>query len=145
MFPLEATNPAKAALEQVKAQKALEEEAAKVKEEETVAPVKEEPAIKETIEVKTTTSLDDLEKELESAKEKKTKSGSKLKRPRKITEEEVKREVTKPAVQAVPVYTDEELSAIEEEESNLDYDDIDESDIDDEYSEYDQYYDDDGK
>lgn len=145
MFPLEATNPAKAALEQVKAQKALEEEASKVKEEETVAPVKEEPVTKETIEVKTTTSLDDLEKELESAKEKKTKSGSKLKRPRKITEEEVKREVTKPAVQAVPVYTDEELSAIEEEESNLDYDDIDESDIDDEYSEYDQYYDDDGK
>ena len=37
------------------------------------------------------------------------------------------------------------LRAIEEEESNLDYDDIDESDIDDEYSEYDQYYDDDGK
>ena len=67
------------------------------------------------------------------------------KSPRKITGEEVKREVTKPVVQAVPVYTDEELSAIEEEESNLDYDDIDESDIDDEYSEYDQYYDDDGK
>lgn len=145
MFPLEATNPAKAALEQVKAQKALEEEASKVKEEETVASVKEESVTKQTIEVKTTTSLDDLEKELESAKEKKTKSGSKLKRPRKITEEEVKREVTKPVVQAVPVYTDEELSAIEEEESNLDYDDIDESDIDDEYSEYDQYYDDDGK
>lgn len=142
MFPAEAINPAKAALEQVKAQKKAEEEAAKVKAEtpatETVEPVKE------TIEVKTTTSLDDLEKELESAKEKKTKSGSKLKRPRKITEDEVKREVAKPAVPTMPIYTDEELSEIEEEE-NDDFDDMDESDIDDEYNEYDQYYDDDGK
>lgn len=138
MFPVEAINPAKAALAQVMAQKKAEEEAAKKASEnkESVSP---------TIEVKTTTSLDDLEKELESAKEKKTKSGSKMKRPRKITEDEVKREVSKPTLPTMPVYTEEELSQIEKEE-NSDYDDLDsDEDIDEDYSEYDQYYDDDGK
>ncbi|HBM70894.1 MAG TPA: hypothetical protein DD377_06100 [Firmicutes bacterium] len=138
MFPAEAINPAKAALAQVMAQKKAEEEAAKKASE-------NKESVTQTIEVKTTTSLDDLEKELESAKEKKTKSGSKMKRPRKITEDEVKREVSKPTIPTMPVYTDEELSQIEEEE-NSDYDDLDsDEDIDEDYSEYDQYYDDDGK
>ena len=128
-FPEEATNPAAAALAELN----------KKKEE----PVKEEPQ-----DVKTTTTLSDLEKELEEAKEKKTKPAAKSKRPRKITEEEVKREPAspaKPAVPTMPVYTDEELSEIEEEDiHNGDFDDT-EDDIEDDFSEYDRYYDDDGK
>lgn len=128
-FPEEAANPAAAALAELN----------KKKEE----PVKEEPQ-----DVKTTTTLSDLEKELEEAKEKKTKPAAKSKRPRKITEEEVKREPAspaKPAVPTMPVYTDEELSEIEEEDiHNGDFDDT-EDDIEDDFSEYDRYYDDDGK
>ena len=128
-FPSEAINPAAAALAELN----------KKKEE----PVKEEPQ-----DVKTTTTLSDLEKELEEAKEKKTKPVAKSKRPRKITEEEVKREPASPAKPAgptMPVYTDEELSEIEEEDiHNGDFDDT-EDDIEDDFSEYDRYYDDDGK
>ena len=127
-FPEEAVNPAAAALAELNKQK-------------------EEPAKEEPQDVKTTTTLSDLEKELEEAKEKKTKPAAKSKRPRKITEEEVKREPAspaKPTVPTMPVYTDEELSEIEEEDiHNGDFDDADE-DIDD-FSEYDRYYDDDGK
>ena len=127
-FPTSAINPAAAAMKAMAAQKAAEEAAAKAKEEEEA----------KATEVKTTTTLSDLEKELESAKEKKTKSANKNKRPRKITEEEVAHEPAKPAVPTMPVYTEEELSEIEKEEQEDLYD----GDLDEDYSEYDDYYDD---
>ncbi len=127
-FPTSAINPAAAAMKAMAAQKAAEEAAAKAKEEEET----------KATEVKTTTTLSDLEKELESAKEKKTKSASKNKRPRKITEEEVAHEPAKPAVPTMPVYTEEELSEIEKEEQE----DLYEGDVEEDYSEYDDYYDD---
>jgi hypothetical protein len=68
--------------------------------------------------VHTTTTLSDLEKELEAAKEKKTQPASKFRRPRKITEEEVKHATPsgKPG-EAMPVYTEEELAALAKEEA----------------------------
>lgn len=156
-FPVEAMNPAAAALALAKAQ---DEAARKAAEEAELAKENEEVAVEEPVEtvkeeveeekplttdVKTTTTLSSLEAELESAKEKKTHSSSKNKRPRKITEEEVKRDVVRPAVDAMPVYTEEELKQIEEEESDLDMDYYDsEEDIEEEYNEYNDYYDDDG-
>ncbi|MDY6429720.1 MAG: transcription termination factor NusA [Bacilli bacterium] len=149
-FPLEAMNPAAAALALAKAQDAArkaEEEAARKAEEEAKL-AKEEAAEKEEeispTEVRTTTTLSSLEAELESAKEKKAASAPKAKRPRKITEEEVKHEPVKPAIDAIPVYTDEELKQIEDEEADIEdfYDS--EEDIDQDYSEYEEYYDDDG-
>lgn len=135
-FPASAMNPAAAALA---ADRAAKEAAAKAAEEAANAPT--------TTTVHTTTTLDALEKELEEAKEKKTKSSVKSKRPRKITEEEVSRDVTPtpvtPVVPAVPVYTEEEISQIESEEAEEAYDDaID--DVEEDYSDYDDYYDDDG-
>ncbi len=130
-FPSEAINPAAAALAAARAA----DEARKAAEEKK----EEEPR-----EVKTTTTLSDLEKELEASKEKKVRSAAKAKRPRKITEEEVKHEsVVKPAVNAMPVYTEEELSQMELEETqdNDVYDDEDV--IDEDYNEYEEYYDDD--
>ena len=92
--------------------------------------------------------MSDLEKELESANEKKSKPVLKGRRPRKITEEEVKNtaapaadESIAPAINAMPIYSEEEMEAIAKEEAeaaeNASYDD----DID--YEDYDQYYDDD--
>lgn len=137
-FPLEATNPAAAALRAVELAK---QQAAKAAEEEAVAPEAEEQPVK--TDVKTTTTLADLEAGLNASRDKKPASQSK-KRPRKITEDEVKHDVAptvSSTVNAMPVYTEEELSEIEAEENAV-YDDVDD-DVD--YSEYDQYYDDDGK
>ena len=134
-FPASAVNPAAAALA---ADKAAREAAAKAAEEAS------QPTA-----VHTTTTLDALEKELEEAKEKKTKSSVKSKRPRKITEEEVSREVAPstpvtPVVPTVPVYTEEEMAQIESEEAEEAYNDaID--DVDEDYSDYDDYYDDDNQ
>ncbi|MCR5348992.1 MAG: transcription termination factor NusA [Bacilli bacterium] len=128
-FPASAVNPAAAALA---AERAAKE--AKLKEEQEAA---------QPTNVTTTTTLEDLEKELESAKEKKTKSALKSKRPRKITEEEVSHETTvKPAVPTMPVYTEEELSQIESEEAEA-FDDNNGDYEEEDYSEYDDYYDDD--
>jgi transcription termination/antitermination protein NusA len=73
--------------------------------------------------VHTTTTLESLEKELESAKEKKTVPTTKYKRPRKITEDEV--EHVKPTDAAVsgsastlPIYSQEELDQIAQEEND---------------------------
>lgn len=108
---------------------------------------KPEP-VKEIVhaEVKTTKSLQELEEELEKAKSKpvtSTRGTPKAKRPHKITEEEVERvkpsEVT-PAVDAMPIYSQEELDQIEQEESmNADLDNMDE---DEDLDQYDSYYDD---
>ncbi len=111
---------------------------------EVVAPVSA-PVIDEKKEVTTTTTLSDLEAQLEASKEKKTRPAKKG-RPRKITEEEVKRETTvKPTTNenAMPVYTEEELARIEEEEADVYDGDIEsDEDIDQDYADYDQYYDD---
>ena len=109
------------------------------------APAAEKPA-KPVVhtEVKTTTTLEDLEKELSEKKDEPIRrGGEKKRRPRRISEEEVER--VKPSempANVLPIYSDEELAEIEAEESeeSLD-DDIDESD----YDQYDSYYDDDGK
>lgn len=142
-FPAEAANPVAAALAAMKRQ--AEEEAKLASEK----PAEEAPAEKQPEEIvhqeiQTTTTLSDLEAQLEASKEKKTRPAKKG-RPRKITEEEVKREVVKPSVSdnAMPVYTEEELAKIEEEEADNNYDaDIEsDEDIDQDYADYDQYYD----
>ncbi len=118
---------------------------------ETVAPVvkEEEPAkVVEHAEVKTTKSLSELEEELEKAKSKpaatSTRGNPKAKRPHKITEEEVERvkssDVT-PAVDAMPIYSQEELEQIEQEENMSN--DLDNMDEDEDLDQYDSYYDDD--
>ena len=137
-FPSEAINPAAAALAAIAAaeeqRKAREAAAAQAEE----AQPEEEPSFSE---VKTTTTLSDLEKELESSKERKAKTPTKAKRPRKISEEEVAHEPVKPAVPQMPVYTEEELSQMALEEEDVDYGPTDEE-IEEEYAEYDDYYDD---
>lgn len=112
---------------------------------EPVAPVEKEIV---HAEVKTTKSLQELEQELEKAKSKpvSTHGTPKAKRPHKITEEEVehvKTEPVAPAVDAMPIYSQEELDQIEQEENeNLDLDLMDD---DEDLDQYDSYYDDDGK
>ncbi|MCI2111207.1 MAG: transcription termination factor NusA [Bacilli bacterium] len=112
------------------------------------APVEESPLIPTT--VKTTKTLDELEKELEEEKKRvpeaskpyeKRKYG---KRPRKITDEEqahAKPTEAAPSADAMPIYSQEELDEIarEEEEASADA----KSEIDDLDSEdFDKYYDD---
>ena len=139
--------PAEEKAEAPKAEPAVEtkaEEAPKAAET-PAAPAVEKPA-KPVVhtEVKTTTTLEDLEKELSEKKDEPIRrGGEKKRRPRRISEEEVER--VKPSempANVLPIYSDEELAEIEAEESeeSLD-DDIDESD----YDQYDSYYDDDGK
>lgn len=116
-------------------------------------PVVEEPKVEETPvveekKVRITTDLESLEAKLESDQKREAfKATQKTsKRPRKITEEEVEREVEeiKPEEQKqkMSIYTEEELANMEEEffdeEESFDDEDID-------YDEYDQYYDDDEK
>ena len=113
-----------------------------VEEEPTPAPV-EEPT-EEIKEVKTTTTLEDLERTLESGSSKQggKKTGGK-KSKKKVEEEE---EVTPISPKQDPstfmsIYTDEELAEMDEEEDvEEEYDD---EDVD--YDEYDEYYDDDDK
>ena len=115
-------------------------------------PVEEAPKaeVKET-KVRTTTTLESLEAELDKEQKKEAfKATQKTsKRPRKITEDEVEHEKVEEAkpVKKEPqmsIYTEEELARMEEEDEFFDdeYED-DEEDID--YDEYDQYYDDDDK
>ncbi len=164
-FPPEAMNPATAALAEAKKQEeaakaaaaapvaAPAQEAAPAVSAAPVAPApvqKPAPAPVTPTVVHTTTTLSDLEKELEAAKEKKTQPASKFRRPRKITEEEVKHAtpVAKPG-EAMPVYTEEELAALAKEEAenpdNANTDEADNAEEDVDYSDYDKYYDDDDK
>ena len=153
-FPMEANNPAAAALAALKSAQeaaatapAVEEKTEVVSEEKPA--MEEVPASKpeETREVKTTTTLSDLEAELESAKGRSTgaKVNAKTKRPRKISDDEVKHEAApkSPVEQGMAVYTEEELKAIEAEDETAQLYDDGEDDVD--YDDYDQYYDDEGK
>lgn len=143
-FPSEAINPAAAALASVKAaeEQRKAREAAEAEKAASSANEPEEEKAPEIAEVKTTTTLSDLEKELESSKAKAPKTQSKTaKRPRKISEEEVAHEPVKPVVPSMPVYTEEELNAMALEEEDIDYGPTDEE-IEEEYAEYDDYYED---
>ncbi len=113
-----------------------------VKEKKPAEEVKEKPV--ETLEVKTTKTLEDLEKELANTKvQKSEKKPVQKKRPHHISDEEVERVKPSEVPQnMMPIYTKEELEEIEKEESNLDYDDnYDDIDLED----YDEYYDDDNR
>lgn len=113
-----------------------------VKEKKPAEEVKEKPV--ETLEVKTTKTLEDLEKELANTKvQKSEKKPVQKKRPHHISDEEVERVKPNEVPQnMMPIYTKEELEEIEKEESNLDYDDnYDDIDLED----YDEYYDDDNR
>ena len=116
-------------------------------EEKVSAPVEETPVVKpvETTEVKTTKTLDELEKELSQSKdEKEDKKGAhkfgKSKRPHNISDNEVARVTPNevPASEAMPIYSDEELAEIEQEENEIDQNDDDSID----YDDFDEYYDD---
>lgn len=126
----------------------VSEEAAPVVEEAAPAPAPKVEAPKETIVVHTTTSLEALEKELEKAKERTVVSNDKRKRPRKITEEEVERvkpsEAAVASATAMPIYSPEELEAMAQDEADLGDSDINDDELGD-LSDYDKYYDDDGK
>ena len=138
----EETNDFDSALEEVAEQ---EEEVAtpvvnEVKEEK-VEEVKEAPVAtpKEEVkaEVKTTTTLEDLEKSLADSEKKSDKKVRKNKKQNK--EEEEEKVVINNEGPRMSIYTEEELKAMEEEEEEEDI--IDDDDID--YDEYDQYYDED--
>lgn len=114
------------------------------------APEAPKAEVKET-KVRTTTTLESLEAELDKEQKKEAfKATQKTsKRPRKITEDEVEHEKVEEAkpVKKEPqmsIYTDEELARMEEEDEFFDDEYVDdEEEID--YDEYDQYYDDDDK
>ncbi|MBR0301912.1 MAG: transcription termination/antitermination protein NusA [Bacilli bacterium] len=115
-------------------------------------PVEEAPKaeVKET-KVRTTTTLESLEAELDKEQKKEAfKATQKTsKRPRKITEDEVEHEKVEEAkpVKKEPqmsIYTEEELARMEEEEEFFDDEYVDDDEEID-YDEYDQYYDDDDK
>ena len=114
----------------------IQEEKAK---EEIIKPHKEEEPIEKT-EVKTTTTLESLEKSLEEEKAKeKTKENYKNKKKKEHKEEKASEEDSylKKDVKKMDIYTEEELAEIDAE---LD----DEDELDEDYSEYDSdsYYED---
>ncbi len=123
---------------------ALEEVAEK---EEVKAPVKEEAKVEvkedapkaETTHVKTTTTLEDLEKALEdSSKAQKKKETNK--RKKKVEEKEEESTIIHNDQPRMSIYTEEELKAMEEEENEAEEEVYDDEDFDD-YDDYDDYYD----
>ncbi|MFA7378560.1 MAG: hypothetical protein WC014_03455, partial [Bacilli bacterium] len=130
------------------------EEVSEVKEKVAVEPVVA-PAVEEVVEqpvkvtnIKITTDLETLERELESQKEKNKAKPVRAKRPRKISDDEVKDEnkeqkpYTAPEPENKPymqIYSEEELAEIEKE-AEQHTETFVEEEID--YDEYDEYYDD---
>ena len=122
-----------------------------VKEENEVveAPIKEEVKVEEPVEVKvvkTTTTLEDLEKNLEAeAKKQQSKGGRKnFSHKKKEEEEDVgpAAPINNDPSKYMSIYTEEELAEMEAEDADRDEDYSDE-DVD--YDEYDDYYDDDDR
>ena len=124
-----------------------------IKEEIAAAPVEEkvevkeevkEP-VKEEVKVKTTTSLEDLEKSLSEESNKKnaknTRRFNKKKKSDEEEEENKKGALDTSGAERMSIYTEEELREMEEEDREQE-DDYDE-DVD--YDEYDDYYDDDDR
>lgn len=107
------------------------------------APVVEEAPVEIKVEVKTTTTLEDLEKGLVSTKGKKDEKKGKFKKddkkPRKITEKEIAHETKEAPVNVMPIYTEEELAEVLEDEAEADY--YNEEDENLEYEYNDEYYD----
>ena len=111
--------------------------------------VQKEPAEVKPVAIKITTDLETLERELENQKEKnKQKPAAKTRRPRKISDDEVKEEVKieKPSVTPeadnkpyMQIYSAEELAELEKEADTHDEPFVEEE-ID--YDEYDEYYED---
>ena len=136
------------ALEQASEKEEVVETVAPTKEEpkaeevkEEVAPAKEEKEVKQ--EVKTTTSLEDLEKALSEDNKQEKKTARKFNKKKKEDNEE---ELSKGALdtsgaERMSIYTEEELREMEEEE-NREEEEYDE-DVD--YDDYDEYYDDDDR
>ena len=114
-----------------------------VEEAEVAASVEEETPVEEApaTAVKTTTTIEDLEKSLENSA-KSQKKGNQGKRKKKVEKEEEEESSVKHAdTPRMSIYTEEELKELEEEENlEEEYEDEDE-DID--YDDYDQYYDED--
>ncbi len=113
----------------------------------TIEETKVEPApakVTETTAVKTTKTLDELEKELANSSEKKEeKKGAnkfgKSKRPHNISDTEVAHVAPSevPATGAMPIYSEEELAEIEQEENEAMQNEDDSID----YEDFDDYYD----
>ena len=128
------------ALEEVAESEELKVAPKEEKVEEATEPVEEAPAKEEvTTSVKTTTTLEDLEKSLEDSSKNNKKSTS-SKRKKKAEEEKEEEKVVKHAdTPRMSIYTEEELKEMEAEEEAEE--EVEEDDID--YDEYDQYYDED--
>ena len=118
------------------------------KEEQPAEQAQEEKPAEETTNVKTTTTIEDLEKSLEEDKSKKGQTKKKSSRKKKEEEEE-EEPASEPVTKTdsgtrMSIYTEEELAEIEAEEAAArEEDEEDEEDID--YDEYDEYYDDDDR
>ena len=146
----EDTSDVDAALEEFAEKQEEKEIVSKPVEEVKVAPAKEEKKVEAPIEetktvVKTTTSLEELEKNLEKASNKGQKQNTRKSSSKKKKEEE---EVDNTPISNIPtgermsIYTEEELAELEAEESE-DMEDEYEDEVD--YDEYDEYYDDDDR
>ncbi|MFA5421505.1 MAG: transcription termination factor NusA [Bacilli bacterium] len=120
------------------------------------APVAKEEAVEQPVvtNIKITTDLETLERELESQKEKNKQSAPKTRRPRKISDEEVKEgdKSQKPYAAPAPdadnkpymqIYSEEELAELEKEAEKHTEPVAEDEEID--YDEYDEYYDDEEK
>ena len=129
----------------------VEAERKEVKEEIVVEEVKPQPVVKEEKkveehkEVKTTTSIEELEKSLadESSKKANKQNKKSFKKNNKKAEEETE-ENDKPVIstgERMSIYTEEELRQFEEEEQEQE--EYDDEEVD--YDEYDEYYDDDDR
>ena len=135
---------------EAKEEKVVVEKPAPIKEEKAEEPA---PVVKEEVkkeeehkEVKTTTSIEALEKSLADESSRKANKTNKksFKKNNKKAEEETEEENDKPVISSgerMSIYTEEELRQIEEEESSEE--EYEEDDVD--YDEYDEYYDDDGR
>ncbi len=114
------------------------------------APAVVEPkVVEEPVKIKITTDLETLERELESQKEKNKQAAPKSKRPRKISDDEVKSESKDEKPYVAPdtdnkpymqIYSEEELAELEKEAAQHPDEHLDEEEID--YDEYDAYYED---
>lgn len=136
----EESNDFDTALEEVAEKE--ESEAPALKEEVKVEAKEEAPVVEEkpveTTTVKTTTTLEDLEKSLEDSSKNQKKSNN-YKRKKKVEEEKEESGITHTEGPRMSIYTEEELKELEEEENEVD--EVEEDDVD--YDEYDQYYDED--
>lgn len=117
---------------------------AEVKEEKVEVKAEEAPVEEEKKVVKTTTSLEDLEKSLSEESNKQKEKGqrrNKNKKKEESEEESSKGALDTSSAERMSIYTEEELREMEKEEEEQD--DYEEEDVD--YDEYDEYYDDDDR